>query len=202
VLQYAAVTFDYGSFFSLAEGFTPNAVRVRSAAVIPDPYALTRAEAFPQRAVRFVHDEGRDLHDLVGTTYAVIDLLSDRAIRMLTEGQFTGWTTYPIEIRDAHGGLVAGYRGLAVTGRCGPIQDSLSRIEVLPPPISTGKAMPHRIGLLFDPGTWDQSDVFTPEGTGFVFVTEAVRDAIAEAKLTNLDLRALTEVHRLVLGDP
>jgi hypothetical protein len=195
------VAFDYGRFFSLGEAFTPNAVRVRSVAVIPDPFALTRAEASPEEPIRFVHDEGRYFNDLVGTTYAVIDLLSDQAIRVLREGAFTGWTTYPVEIRDARGDLITGYRGLAVTGRCGAIQDSLSPIEVLPPPVPTGKALPHRIGLLFDPETWDRSDVFTPNGTGFVVVAQAVRDAIVAAKLTNLDLRPLTEIHRLVLDD-
>jgi hypothetical protein len=61
--------------------------------------------------------------------------------------------------------------------------------------------MPHRIGLLFDPETWDQSDVFTPSGTALVVVTDAVRAAFAEARLTNVDLHRITEIQRLVLDD-
>jgi hypothetical protein len=192
------VAFDYGRFFALGEGFTPSAVRASSAEAIPDPYALTRAEVSPHAPISFVHFEGRDLHDLIGTTYAGLHLLSDRAIHVLAERQFTGWATYPVELRDVHGDPVPGYQGLAVTGRCGPIEDSLSPIDVLPPPVPTGKAMPHRIGLFFEPETWDHSDVFTPRDTNWVFVTEEVRDAFAAANLTNLNLRRLTEVQRLV----
>jgi hypothetical protein len=126
------VSFDYGSFFALSEGFTPKAVRVRSVEAIADPYALTRAETLPDAPVRFVHDEGSDLHDLMGTSYAVVDLLSDRAIRVLIDRRFTGWTTYEVEIRNRGGDLIPGYQGLAVTGRCGPIDESLSAMEVLP----------------------------------------------------------------------
>jgi hypothetical protein len=174
---------------------------VRAVEQISDPNALTRGEVTPVGAVPFCRAEGNDLHDLIGTTYAVLDVVSDRAVRVLEEGEFTGWTTYAVEIRESDGATVGGYHGLAITGRCGPIDDSLSPIAVLPPPVPTCEAMPHRMGLLFAPETWDHSDLFTPEGTAFVLMTHAVRDAPVDAGVTNIDLTPLTDVQRLMLDE-
>lgn len=81
-----------------------------------------------------------------------------------------------------------------MTGRCGPIDDELSPVMVLPPPVPQGEAMPHRIGIRFWPETWDGSDVFSPEGSGWVLVTRDVRDALTDAKITGIELRRITEI--------
>jgi hypothetical protein len=61
--------------------------------------------------------------------------------------------------------------------------------------------LPHRIGLRFAPETWDDSDVFSPEGTAWVLVTEAVRDALMKAKVRNMSLTRITEIEQLVIGE-
>jgi hypothetical protein len=165
------VRFDYSRFYVLGEGFQRGALRVDAVDEIPDPWALTRAEALPDRPIRFRRDEGARLLDYVGTTLAVLELVSDRVISVLRNESFTGWTTYPVDIREWDGQQLSGYHGLGVTGRCGPIDDSLSPIEILPPAAPGGEAMPHHIGLLFPPDTWDGSDNFTPMGSAFVFMT-------------------------------
>jgi hypothetical protein len=195
------VDFDYGQFYVLGEGFTTGAARVASDEDIPDPYALTRAEVPVRDPIGFHQVEGTRFYDFVGTTWAVIDLVSNRVLDVLSESGARGWTTYPVEVRDRRGGLVPGLHGLAVTGRCGPIEDHLSPIEVLPPPVPEGAAMPHWMGLRFRPETWDESDVFTPEASAFVFMTKPVRDALVRAKAKNLTLDPLSEVNRLVLDD-
>lgn len=197
------MAFDYSRFFVLGETFDCGAFRVRSVDDDLDPFALTRAERTPRQPVQFRRDEGMHLYDFIGTTWAVLYLVSDRIINLLADRKFTGWTTYPVEIRDGSDDLVPGYHGLAVTGRCGPIDDTLSPIEVLPPPVPGGKSMPHHLGLRFQPATWDGSDLFTPEGTGFVFLTESVADGLLQLKLdvTNLSVEPLTEVRRLVVSD-
>jgi hypothetical protein len=195
------VKFDYRRFYLLEEGFEPRALRVDPVDDIPDPSALTRAEALPHKPIRFRRDEGARRLDFAGTTEAVLDLVSDRVIATLREASFTGWTTYPIEIREWNGEPVPGYQGLAVTGRSGALDDSLSRIEVLPPHAPGGEAMPHRIGFLFPPETWDGSDIFVPEGSSAVMLTEQVRDALRAIGATNIGFTRIDQVALLVLDD-
>jgi hypothetical protein len=69
---------------------------------------------------------------------------------------------------------------------------------VLPPPVPQGEAMPHRTGIRFWPETWDGSDVFMPEHSGWVLVTQEVRDALIAAKITGIDVNRITEIELLV----
>ena len=193
--------FDYRRFYFLTEGLKRGAFRVHSLGDIRDPAGMTRAEAVGHEPVRFHHDEGTRLYDYVGTTWAVLALVSERFIAVLEANGFTGWATYPIEIYDERGHAVPGYHGLAVTGRAGPIDNDLSPVMIVPAPVPGGEALPHRIGMRFWPETWDGSDVFVPDGTAAIFVTEAVRNALVKAKVTNIRLQRITEVELLVYGD-
>jgi hypothetical protein len=71
----------------------------------------------PKEPVRFHHDEGSRVKGDIGTTWALRHLVSDRFILALD--RFSGWRTYPVEVYEAGGELIAGNHGLAVTGRCG-----------------------------------------------------------------------------------
>src|SRR5690348_16625043 len=72
--------FDYNRFFALAEAFERSALRVNVVEPIDvDPWAVTRGEARID-VLRCECDEGRDALDLVGTTSAVLVLLSSRVI--------------------------------------------------------------------------------------------------------------------------
>ena len=71
---------------------------------------------------------------------------------------------------------------------------------ILPPPVPEGNEVPGLRGLLFDPATWDGSDVFTPETTTFVLVTDAVREALEAASPSNLRLERITEIERMKAG--
>jgi len=192
------VTFDYRRFYALGERFTRGTFRVHALGELPggDPLGLTRGEISTQEPVCFHHDEGSRLKDHIGTTQALLHLVSDRFVGVL-EG-FSGWRAYPVEVYDKDGELVPGYHGLAMTGRCGPIDDDLSPVMVLPPPVPQGKAMPHRIGIRFWPETWDGSDLFMPEGRGWVLVTQEVRDALTAAKITGIDLDRISEIELLL----
>jgi len=192
------MAFDYRRFYALGERFARGTFRVHSLGELPggDALALTRGEIEPQEPVRFHRDEGSRIKDYIGTTWALLALISDRFVGVL-EG-FSGWQMYPVEIYAEDGKLVPGYQGLAVTGRCGPIDDDLSPVMVLPPPVPEGEAMPHRIGIRFWPETWDGSHVFMPEGTGWVLVTQEVRDALTTAKITGIELHRITEIELLL----
>lgn len=143
-------------------------------------------------------DEGTVANDYLGTSFPLIALLSDRFVEVLRAGGFTGWGTFPVTLTTQGGKAIDGYHGLAVRGRSGPIDGALSESIVLPPPVPGGAAEDGRRGLYFHPETWDGSDVFVPEGSGYVIVTEAVADAMRAAEVTNIDLEVLSGVERPV----
>jgi hypothetical protein len=192
------VTFDYRTFFALEHRDTRGAFRVHPLGEIPEPLDVLRAEVTLSEPIRFHHNQGTRLYDFVGSTL-FLQLVSERFIQVLADNDFSGWTTYKVEIYDDDGRRVPGYRGLAVTGRCGPIDADLSPVMPVPPPVPEGATLPHRIGIRFHPETWDGSEIFIPEGTGWVIVTQPVRDALTKAKITNITLTRITEIEMLVI---
>jgi hypothetical protein len=178
----------------LGEDFTPGALRLTATDELDDPAAIARAEHVPSRPVRFEPDEGDLALDWLGTTWAALHIVSERFIDCLRARGFTGWATYPVEITA--GKRLEGYHGLAITGRCGPIDDRLSPPVALPPPVSQGRASTGRRGLLFEYGTWDTSDVFCgPMGTR-LFATIEVVDALRQDGITNVSSRRVLDVER------
>jgi hypothetical protein len=142
---------------------------------------------------------GSTAHDLIGTTFTSLLLVSDKTIGVLSG--FSGWTTYPVEVYGKRGELIPGYHGLAVTGRCGPIDYTKSTPRVCEPPIPGGGRSRQWFGLCFDEKTWDGSDIFVPEGTHMNVVVEAVKVALEKAKITNIEFEPLSECrnHRIRL---
>jgi hypothetical protein len=193
-----AKEFDFARFHLIGEGFTRGALRVRARAELPaDPQQLTRGEAAVVEPIVFDHDQGTRPHDFVGTTWAALDLVSDRFIDVLRDGRFTGWDTYPVVIVGKDGEEVAAYHGLAITGRCGRVEWEKSERVILPPPVPQGRATTGWRGLYFSPSSWDGSDLFVPsDGSTYVIVTDAVKAAIEKRRLTNIHFKRLTEFDR------
>jgi hypothetical protein len=131
--------------------------------------------------------------DLVGTEVVDIRLFSNRAIELLRSRQYNGWKTYPVELVDRHGQRISGYQGFAVVGRCGPIE--AERSERITRIYGKNRLEVWR-GLLFDSSTWDGSEIFQPRGTALILVTEAVKNAVEKAKLTNVRFQRITEMER------
>jgi Immunity protein family (Imm11) len=192
--------------FELGEGYEglgpgSRGLRVRSRELLGNDVALARGEEQPSDPIEFVRDEGRTPHDLIGTTYATLVLVSERFLAVLREHGFSGWTTFPVTVSLDDGSELESYRGFAVTGRCGAIDDSLSEEVVLPAPAPGGRARPGLRGLCFPPESWDGSDIFTAEGYAGIFVVEAVKEALEEAAVTNVDFRRLSEIERIWRAD-
>lgn len=158
--------------------------------------ALARGEVEPSEPVAITQDEGREPMDYMGTTLAAGRLISERFRTLLVQGGFTGWRTYPVRVELSDGRVLDGYHGLAVTGRAGPIDDSLSESVVIPPPVPEGRASRGLRGICFEPASWDGSDLFMCGDYLGVAVHRSVRDAIVEAQISNVELRCLAQIER------
>ena len=159
-----------------------------------DALAIYRGDTRPSLPILFEYKKGASgskPYDFVGTTWAILDLISDRVVEALKP--FTGWATYPVTVYGKKGELIPGYHGLIVSGRCGPIDNSRSEPRICAPPVPEGRWSRRWFGLYFDEKTWDGSDIFAPEDTALTVVVEAVRWALRKAKITNVKLTPLTE---------
>lgn len=167
---------------------------------VDDVLALARGQKQITSPLRLAWHSGSRRGDWVDATFAALNLVSDAMIELFEENGFSGWSTYPVEITGRDGEPIEGYRGLAITGRCGPIDNSRST-EVTKMPISAqGRPYRARIGLFFDESTWDGSDLFMPDESAATVVTEPVKEAIDRAKLKNLSFERLTEVERMMIS--
>jgi hypothetical protein len=98
--------------------------------------------------------------------------------------------------------VLNGYSGIAVTGRCGPIDDRLSEEVTLGPPAPHGRARRGLRGLCFPPDSWDGNDFFTSEAGGaWIFVVQRVKDALEKAQLRNVEFQRLSEIERIWRAD-
>jgi hypothetical protein len=113
-------------------------------------------------------------------------LLSRRLAGALRTSRCTGWTTWPVHLLVEGGRPVGDHVGLAVTGRCEPIQRERSE----------------RLGdnwwrgVFFEEASWDGSDIFQPEGSraGWPYLSAHAKEAVLAAKLRGVGFEALSEV--------
>lgn len=190
---------DFKKLFRMSEGCTYGALHLvpRDKAMSPDgARQILRGEITPQYPIVLDYSMGGKPRDVIGTGMVHIKAFADRAIETLREGGFTGWTTYPVEIYGKNKERIEGYQGFAVTGRCGPIDDSKSPLESREPRVPGGRRVQRRVGMYFDPQTWDGSDIFMAEQWGCVFVVERVKLTLEKIKVKNFSFTRLTEVER------
>ncbi|RMG23878.1 MAG: hypothetical protein D6732_24330, partial [Methanobacteriota archaeon] len=185
-------------FYLLGNAHKRGALHVDPVEEIEDEFALVRGEILPEKPIRFRYHSGSKPYDLIGTTYAPLYLVSDCVIHVFEQEGFTGWLTYPVEVYGKKGERLEGYHGFAVSGRCGPIDNTLSRREWRPAPPG-GNPYLAWIGLYFDLSSWDGSDIFVPVSSGYIIVVERVKEALERVGITNVMFDRLTEIERLVL---
>jgi hypothetical protein len=92
-----------------------------------DGMALLRGEFVADRPVLFRRHLGTVPRDLVMGASVELLLISDHVQSILADGQFTGWSTYPVRLLDRRGADVAGYHGLVITGRSKPMDRAAGR---------------------------------------------------------------------------
>jgi hypothetical protein len=167
-------------------------------AVETDDVGLKRAEVHPPNPISVGWAMGSaEPGEVIWTTHAIPIIIADSVVNFLRTHGFTGWSLYPVAVRNKQGKPVLGYSGLAVTGRCGNIDYSMS-VQV--PRIFPAGIFPVLKGLLFDPASWDGSDFFMPaRRSGHVFVVEEVKKAFERAKIRNVSFEPLDQVESSVL---
>jgi hypothetical protein len=161
-----------------------------------DGCGLTRAEVHPSHPVSVEWAMGSARPgEVTWTTHGEPIVVADSVVQLLRSHEFTGWSLYEVSVRDKQGEVSPGYSGLAVTGRCGNIEWAQG-IEV--PRIFPAGIFPVWKGIFFDPASWDGSDFFmSADGSGYVFVVEAVKKALERAKIRNVKFQPLDQFERL-----
>lgn len=186
---------EFDKLFNMRDDFEPGAFRVEVERPF-DAFDVVRGAEEPPETLRFRRAMGKRVFDMIGTGNAALELLSPRALQVLRDGSFTGWRSFAVEITGKKGKRIEGYEGLVVTGRCGPIDWSKGKLIRKPPPVPQGQGYDAWVGMYFDPGSWDGSDLFLPEGTTYKILTERVKTALEEANITNMRFEPLTEFER------
>jgi len=175
---------DWSRLYAISEEGSSDAIRVNSATALSSR-RLVRAEETPCEPIAFNYDEGDIACDLIGTTYSGLYLISNRFLSVLRSHAFTGWASFPVVVHGRGTERLEGYHGFAVTGRCGRVHGSRRLWSEQPPKT--------KVGLYFDPATWDGNDIFMPQDTMHIIVDERVKRAIEEARLTNMRFARLSD---------
>lgn len=189
---------EFDKIYSLNNAFKRGALHVESNQKL-DKKRIFKGQETVDQQLKFKYHSGSHPQDLIGTTNAWIKLISNKVVKVLNQHGFKGWSTIPALVYSKQQEQIDGYHVLRVHGRCGPIDDSKSREVVIPPKSPKGKPRKGLMGLYFDQESWDGSDIFSPEGTGFVFVTEKVKLALEEAEVSNLIFKAITEIENMTV---
>jgi len=147
--------------------------------------------------LNFRYNYGGEQYDLINTGFAGLYLFSDKVIKLLTDNKVKGWMTYPCMLFDKLGKEILGYSFFAVIGRCGPIdwQKSEMYLKQYTP---TGRPAETYKGLYFGLDTWDGSDIFSPEGTLYTFISEDVKNILESNEVSNISFERITEIETLV----
>ena len=123
--------FDFTSkFVSTTVTASPLGLRFRSSSDSPgDALKLLTGDytniSFP---VVFKHDSGQQFRDFLDTGYAALFLISENLRSGFEKNNLTGWKSFPIKLLGKNGIEIGGYHGFSVTGRCGSIDFSKSKI--------------------------------------------------------------------------
>ncbi len=156
--------------------------------------ALVRSRVKPPSPVTFRWAEGKSRPaDFVWSIG--LPLVSELVVGLLVQNRFTGWSSYKAGLLGRDREEIDGYHGLAVSGRCGEVDDD--RCDAYLEEFPGGPDVVSR-GMYFEPATWDGTDIFMPEGEHYwwIFVTEGVKLALQEAKVRNVSLTPLPRVDR------
>lgn len=166
---------------------------VQNVAVYREMESAYRGVSRPSRIPSVRHGMGRRLCDFIWVS--LIPIIHQRVVDLLTLAGTTGWAAYPVQVFDRQGVPVTGYHGLIITGRCQSMFLDAEHSEVVYEELPGGR-YPYYKGLHITTDSWDGTDIFTAADgkTGWVVVTEKVKELFVKAKVTNVRLYPVSEV--------
>ncbi len=188
---------DYRALFEISDPMAIEPYRLRSR--LPSDSSkggvdfdrLLRGASQAREPIQFDVAQGSVTCDLLWTQLVTPVCISERVVRLLQQNNVSGWSTYPVEVLDNDGGLLAGYHGLSVTGATCFADYSRSTVITKPPPAPRGRSYDVYKGLYFDAEEWDDSDMFW---VGRVrVVVEKVKKVFEQNKISNVCFTPLTE---------
>lgn len=148
----------------------------------------------PPEAIKLKAYMGGQVTDFLWCGLPPIVCISKKVVELFISNEFTGWTTYPVEVYDKKGNTLEGYSGLAIKGVAGKLDLTRSERILKPDKIPSFKPREIYSGFFFDEKEWDGSDLFRVKDSSFMIVKETVNDNLIRAKVTNVNLIRLTEV--------
>lgn len=156
--------------------------------------ALVRGEVNPKTPIVMRYQMGGVSKDFIWTTNVGVMMVNRKVVDLLKANGFKGWDTYPVEVHGKNDETIKGYYGIAITGRCGPIDNSKSKTVMVNYP--AGK-FPMLRGMYFNPSPWDGSDLFmTSTPSLWLCVLEQVKKVFEKAKISNVMFESVTEIDR------
>ena len=168
-----------------------------------DDWKIGKGQNIPEGQLLFIVNpcSGKKFWDVVQTGQGLLFAFSERVVKLLQDNEVTGCKFYPMKIKDHEDKK---YYLLTVTGRCGALDDSKSKV-IMTREYPETKIQNSNIvipqgqfslmkGRYFPLDSWDGSDFFMPEGTLFTYVTERVMSLLKKHKVTNVFMQNLTEV--------
>ena len=203
ILEENTVT-DYSKLFIMETGTWPRMLHLQALNLECDARKVHTGLRIPETPVRFKRFSGKRYGDFHSTTHAVIHLMSARIDGLLRKEGFTGWKPLPAEVLQEDGTIRTDYFIMTLVGRCGKIDRSRSKRVMHPPEFEGAPRTWYLRGLCFTDDEWDGSDIFCPLGSGYVFITEEVKNFLKAEKIQNIRLTKLTEfeiLHDIVKSD-
>src|SRR5690606_35745584 len=151
--------FNMNVFFNIEIKAKSDEARLQSL-VEYEQVKLNKAEFTPTEPFEMTLSEGSKLYDIVGFQDTSNFAISERLYSLLNEHYITGWKGYEININ----GVDEKYYGLQIIGKCGKLEQP--------------KEAGIYTGYKFDYGSWDKSDLFSPDETVLLFCNKKISDLL------------------------
>lgn len=188
---------DYRALFALSDPMALEPYRLRSRLPSDSSTGGLNLDRLSQGAmqardpIQFDVAQGSETCDVLWTQLVIPLCISARVVRLLQQNDVSGWSTYPVEVLDNNGRLLADYHGFSVTGAICSADYSRSTVVTKPPPAPRGRSYDVYRGLYFDADDWDGSDMFW---VGRVrVVVEKVKKIFEQNKVSNVCFTPLPE---------
>jgi hypothetical protein len=183
------------TFYRISDPFVPRYIRATVSPSIEDDWRLLCGEIRPELMHFRQRFAGSQAGDFIWTTSVSPVAVHERVLQAFEAAGITGWATYPVEVYTVKDDRLPGYHGLAITGRCGPLDRSMS--TPVDPVVSQFGFQRWR-GLHWLAETWDGSDLFLPEQASFKICTARVAQLLKRMKARNIRLEPTSDVAQTI----